>query len=89
MSDDRKKLLDGLGDKEKAAVIACEEFYQKEEGKDWHISGLNEKEETMNGFKLSLMLCKGDQCTMQDFEATAKGDGKYEAKLAEDDDAPF
>eukprot|EP00470_Lotharella_oceanica_P003376 CAMPEP_0170170440 /NCGR_PEP_ID=MMETSP0040_2-20121228/3432_1 /TAXON_ID=641309 /ORGANISM="Lotharella oceanica, Strain CCMP622" /LENGTH=79 /DNA_ID=CAMNT_0010409845 /DNA_START=39 /DNA_END=278 /DNA_ORIENTATION=+ len=77
-------MLDGLSDKEKAAVIACEELYQKEEGKDWHVSGIVEKEETLSGFKLSLTLCKGDQCTMQDFEATAK-DGKYEAKLDEEE----
>eukprot|EP00471_Norrisiella_sphaerica_P000053 CAMPEP_0184480616 /NCGR_PEP_ID=MMETSP0113_2-20130426/2110_1 /TAXON_ID=91329 /ORGANISM="Norrisiella sphaerica, Strain BC52" /LENGTH=73 /DNA_ID=CAMNT_0026859191 /DNA_START=49 /DNA_END=270 /DNA_ORIENTATION=- len=64
-----------LGDEEKKALKACEEFYQKEEGKDWHVTGVQETKKTNDGFTMDLMLCMGDQCTMQSFKATAK-DGK-------------
>ncbi len=69
-------------------MLAAEAFYQKKEGKEWHLSGVNEKEATSTGFKLSLMFCKGDACTMIDVIATLK-DGKYECEEDAEDDGGF
>merc|ERR1712146_483816 len=86
MSD--QDFMKNLGETEKKAVEACEKFYQKEEGKDWHVTGLQECKKDGQEFKISLMLCAGDQCTMKDFTVEEK-DGKFVAALVEDDDAPF
>merc|ERR1711998_466581 len=85
MSD--QDFLSKLSEAEKNAVKACEAFYQEEEGKEWHVTGLQECKKDGEGFKISLMLCAGDQCTMKDFTVEEK-DGKLVAAL-EEDDAPF
>ncbi|GAB5364548.1 hypothetical protein AAMO2058_000979800 [Amorphochlora amoebiformis] len=85
---DQKKIFEKLSDDEKKAALACEALYQKEEGKEWHITGIMSKDKTDNGFKFEFQLCKGEACSLQEMTADLK-DGKYVAALVEDDDLPF
>eukprot|EP00472_Partenskyella_glossopodia_P014893 CAMPEP_0197515602 /NCGR_PEP_ID=MMETSP1318-20131121/685_1 /TAXON_ID=552666 /ORGANISM="Partenskyella glossopodia, Strain RCC365" /LENGTH=88 /DNA_ID=CAMNT_0043064021 /DNA_START=30 /DNA_END=296 /DNA_ORIENTATION=+ len=85
---DKKELLKDCTDEEKKAIEACIAAYLESEGADWHLSGINDKEKTDDGYKLSLMFCKGDSCSMQDMIAT-KEDGKYVGKMDEGDDDGF
>ena len=52
----------------KADVIACVKFMRTQDGKDWHVSNVNEATRSDDGSaSLNLVLCSGDLCLMKKF----------------------
>ena len=63
-----------VDDAHKAAVLAAVKHYNKETGKNWHVSNVNKVEAAEDGSaSVDLVLCSGEMCTMKKFSVNADG----------------